>query len=210
MSTIYSPGLVSKKDECASFIRSSADGVSILFSHDHSEVVPIPIEIKSRKSVRTFRIRISNWQLRFEDDAEVVLHDVCERNVLFTQFPAQKGSRCHLLFKHCIPDAHERIQLLHHACIYQSKRAFFVVAKDKDVMAIYRVKFGQQLIQSYINACRNIFRSKLEWLYTPRESFPAIPESWRTAIKDKALKGYKLDLGSLKSILLLWWAINSS
>ena len=133
LSTIYSPGLVSKKDECASFIRSSADGVSILFSHDHSEVVPIPIEIKSRKSVRTFRIRISNWQLRFEDDAEVVLHDVCERNVLFTQFPAQKGSRCHLLFKHCIPDAHERIQLLHHACIYQSKRAFFVVAKDKDV-----------------------------------------------------------------------------
>ncbi len=74
-------------------------------------------------------------------------------------------------------------------------------------MAIYRVKFGQQLvIQSYINVCRNIFCSKLEWLYTPRESFPAIPESWGwgTAIKDKALKGYKLDLGSLKSNLLLW------
>ena len=69
-------------------------------------------------------------------------------------------------------------------------------------MAMHRVKFGQQLIQHYINVCRDIFRSKLEWLYTPRESFPATPESWRTAIKDKALNGYKLDLGSLKSNLL--------
>jgi len=39
------------------------------------------------------RIRISNWQRRFEEDAEVVLYDVDERNVLFAQIPAQKGGR---------------------------------------------------------------------------------------------------------------------
>lgn len=100
------------------------------------------------------RIRISNWQRSFEEDAEVVLHDVDERNVLFAQFPAQRGGRCHPLLKHCIPDAHERIQLLHHACTYQSKQVFFVVGNDEDVMAIYRVKFGQQLIQRYSNVCR--------------------------------------------------------
>lgn len=107
------------------------------------------------------RIRISNWQRSFEEDAEVVLHDVDERNVLFAQFPAQRGGRCHPLLKHCIPDAHERIQLLHHACTYQSKQVFFVVGNDEDVMAIYSEVWAttyttlqQCLIQRYSNVCR--------------------------------------------------------
>ncbi len=117
LSTIYGPGLVSKKDECATFIISSVDGVGMLFSHDHSEVVPIPIEIKSRNSARTFhteteRIRISNWQLRFEDVMQRLccmtlvrgtnfLHNFPHRRAVDVTFYSKIASRTHMKESSC-------------------------------------------------------------------------------------------------------------
>ncbi len=70
-------------------------------------------------------------------------------------------------------------------------------------MAIDRVKFGQQLIQRYTNVCRvSSGCTRRKNLFQPPQRVGG-PQSTTRSCKDT-----KLDLGSLKSNLLLRWAIN--
>jgi hypothetical protein len=100
------------------------------------------------------------------------------------------------------------MQLLHHVGTYSSNSCFFIVGSDTAVMAIYRVWFPSELVQSYIRICDRFYSDDLKVFYEPGDKVPALPQKWIDAFESPQLDYLKMDEESWNYTISIWRVLN--
>ena len=213
---IYCPGLVRQRGNL--YLRDSSDGVAML-KYSDNEVKPVPIEVKSRCSPRTFARERQLIQQAPGCELHTVTSNTHTHDIVYADIDAvisegdntdeeDTNLRANPILHHLIPSSHELIQLLHHALTYRSASVFFIVGSNTDIMAIYRVMFPLELIAAYFNICSEFFKEDLKQLYVPGNKIPDVPDGWMDAFATSKLRDLKMDDKSFKFHLGLWRALN--
>jgi len=112
------------------------------------------------------------------------------------------------LLRAAIPDANELIQIMHHAVTWAVDTCFFVVGGYSRVLAIYEVRFPEELLDAYEDISSDLFDNDLKSLYLPSNEMPRLSDEWKQAIDSDSVKRLKLDEDSFLQRLANWRVLN--
>ena len=164
---IYAPGMTMNRKRM--YNRDSANGVAIDNCITNDLILAVPVEVKSRASVRTFQKERNNVtkcrKMLFEDSGRASIHysgksaDEPLYAFLSAYYDANKSDnsdkdetepdwRLNPILKAAIPNPHELVQILHHAVSWGVNACYFVVGGHSNVMAVYEVYFKDFIIDS--------------------------------------------------------------
>ncbi|EJK62890.1 hypothetical protein THAOC_16480, partial [Thalassiosira oceanica] len=222
---IYAPGLVSSRH--AMHLRDSADGV-VMLTDTESGLTCLPVEVKSRCSPRTYDKEAKQVEdvRRMLEDAGGLPVDGDDNRPLFAFFNvmidtaaddddtsgnSDNGERHYTvnpLLRAAIPDANELIQIMHHAVTWEVDSCFFVVGGYSRVLAIYEVRFPEELLDAYEDISSDLFDNDLKSLYLPSNEMPRLSDEWKQAIDSDSVKRLKLDEDSFLQRLAIWRVLN--
>mmetsp|Transcript_27030 Transcript_27030/g.61641 ORF Transcript_27030/g.61641 Transcript_27030/m.61641 type:complete len:285 (+) Transcript_27030:132-986(+) len=188
----------------------------------------LPVEVKSRCSPRTYDKETKQVEdvRRMLEDAGGLPVDGDDNRPLFAFFNvmidtaaddddtsgnSDSGERHYTvnpLLRAAIPDANELIQIMHHAVTWEVDSCFFVVGGYSRVLAIYEVRFPEELLDAYEDISSDLFDNDLKSLYLPSNEMPRLSDEWKQAIDSDSVKRLKLDEDSFLQRLAIWRVLN--
>ncbi|EJK66578.1 hypothetical protein THAOC_12495, partial [Thalassiosira oceanica] len=204
-----------------------ADGV-VMLTDTEGGLTCLPVEVKSRCSPRTYDKETKQVEdvRRMMEDAGGLPVDGDDNRPLFAFFNvmidtaaddddtsgnSDSGERHYTvnpLLRAAIPDANELIQIMHHAVTWAVDTCFFVVGGYSRVLAIYEVRFPEELLDAYEDISSDLFDNDLKSLYLPSNEMPRLSDEWKQAIASDSVKRLKLDEDSFLQRLAIWRVLN--
>ena len=168
-------GLVTKKRD--RWLSTSADGIMEcrLGQELISKITPIEIKTFSDRDLLCHCKRIA----------------IEEGRVLSCNFGAD-------LFKKCIRTVKYRVQVLHHALVFEAEQVWFVVADAHSIIFALAVKVSNNVLESYRTILKHFVDQHLHWINSgnlPVEQISA---------KGLSGRGYHVDIQSIQIHFGLW------
>ena len=120
----------------------------------------------------------------------------------------ERHYRVNPILRAAIPDVNELIQILHHAVTWKIEVCLFVVGGYSRVLAIYEVRFPDELIYAYGRISEDLFNNDLKSLYLPSQGVPRLSDDWKRAIASDSVKRLMLDDDSFLQRLAIWRVLN--
>lgn len=208
---LYRPGLVAMNASSSSsyqhYLRDSADGVACFTDNETGVQYYAPVEIKSRVTPNT---GIRERERLNSNPADPLTHNHPEHQTIFRSVDLDNEERS-ARFRTEVPDAHERMQLLHHSAVYGSSFCFLLLGDSSSkLIGVYKIRFPRELKLSYHKIAKFIIETGILWAAEKLDGrkLPKIPREVMEAFKSDKLKSLKMTEEALLCRLGLWRGLN--
>ena len=191
---IFGTGIVMHQEK--PYLKDSPD--ALLITDDDEK---IPIEVKGRVSVNTFRSERSNFEEHFSQQQRSQYESTIIDETKYIRVDAMDDD----LLKY-IPRNHEDLQLLHHVYTHDARTGVLLVGNTKTLMHGIYVDYPGELLNAYGDIIDYLYNRHLSWAYGPLKDVPT--NTIMAVLESTEMSSYKVDEEAFRNHFKLWRSIN--
>ena len=163
------------------YLKDSPD--ALLITDDDEK---IPIEVKGRVSVNTFRSERSNFEEHFSQQQRSQYESTIIDETKYIRVDAMDDD----LLKY-IPRNHEDLQLLHHVYTHDARTGVLLIGNTKTLMNGIYVDYPGELLNAHGDIIDYLYNRHLSWAYGPLKDVPI--DTIMAVLESTEMSSYKVD-----------------